>query len=609
MFVDFDPARAWGGYDYTIIGAGVAGLLLAHKLSSAGRVLVIEAGRQDLSNATGEGYYELDVTGRGYTPMGQRLSALGGTSNHWGGHSHPLNTAIFNNRKGFPGWPIAYADYALHLPEAQDWLNLGPFSEAREVTGVERDLLGHAKNLGALHFQFSNPIRRLGDDATREQLAANPAIDILFDTRVVDIHLDPGGGKVDRLDLFHLSSRRTASAPVNALFLATGGIENPRLMLWAARKYRAGNPFAGGPNALTGKFFMEHPSIEPVEIYIDSRADIGGLAPHIFDDRMVNVVLHPTDDFLATHGLPRFAMHFQDQAQPATNDIELMDAEDFYLTRSVGYQRIVPFFIFEQTPSADSFVGLSDRLAVDGTPLARLHWYIPPEEIASYRRSVELFCGLLNQYGLAKARFVGDAVSSDWSNAVFGDACHHMGTTRMAHDASGGVVDPNSQVFGLSNMYVAGSSVFPSTDIVNPTLNLAALTARLANFVLNKVATVAGAIYRFGQGRDANRALGQGWAKAEAAGVWSSGDAADLTLARHGARTLTFQSNAPDGVTLDLAINGTPAYSGAAGGLAGKTLPVGDADELALALRFSGLPPAREDGARTGLFLQTVTLQ
>jgi hypothetical protein len=396
---------------------------------------------------------------------------------------------------------------------------------------------------------------------------------------------------------------------VSQLFLAAGGIENPRLMLWSARKYRPGNPLAGGPNALTGKFFMEHPSIEPVEIYIDSRADISALAPHPFDNLMVNVVLRAGEDFLSAHGLPRFGMHFQDQAQPATNDIELQAAQDFFVSRSVGYQRIMPFFIFEQTPNAASFVGLSSKLGSDGTPLARLNWYIPPEEIASYRRSVLLFCGLLNQYGLAKTRFVGDGANPDWTNIVFGDACHHMGTTRMAHDASGGVVDPNSQVFGLSNMYVAGSSVFPSTDIVNPTLNLTALTARLANFVLNKAATAVGAIYRFGKGRDADKALGQGWATPEFAGVWSSGDTADVTLARHGAKTLTLAAGATDGVTVDLSINGAAAYSGPASGLAGKPLPAGDADQLALAFNFTGLPPKRQDGARTGLFLQTVTLQ
>jgi choline dehydrogenase-like flavoprotein len=62
----------------------------------------------------------------------------------------------------------------------------------------------------------------------------------------------------------------------------------------------------------------------------------------------------------------------------------------------------------------------------------------------------------------------------DWGN-------HHMGTTRMSADPKTGVVDPNSQVFGVSNLYVAGSSVFPTYGASNPTMNLVALTLRLAN--------------------------------------------------------------------------------------------------------------------------------
>ena len=172
MFVSFDPARDWSGYDYVIIGAGVAGLFLAEKFAAHGRVLILEAGGNDVGNADGDGYYNLDVTGRGYASLGQRLTVFGGTSNHWGGHSHPLSEAIFDNRKGFPGWPITYQDYALHLPEAMAWLSLGPFEKHPGSTGIERDLIAHAQNLKALHFQFSNTIRRFGDQATQQHYAA-----------------------------------------------------------------------------------------------------------------------------------------------------------------------------------------------------------------------------------------------------------------------------------------------------------------------------------------------------------------------------------------------------------------------------------------------------
>ena len=62
----------------------------------------------------------------------------------------------------------------------------------------------------------------------------------------------------------------------------------------------------------------------------------------------------------------------------------------------------------------------------------------------------------------------------DWGN-------HHLGTTRMSADPRQGVVDADSKVHGVANLYVAGSSVFPTYGSSNPTLNLVALTLRLAD--------------------------------------------------------------------------------------------------------------------------------
>ncbi len=58
---------------------------------------------------------------------------------------------------------------------------------------------------------------------------------------------------------------------------------------------------------------------------------------------------------------------------------------------------------------------------------------------------------------------------------------HHMGTTRMHADPRQGVVDANSKVHGVANLFVAGSSVFPTYGSSNPTLNLIALTLRLGD--------------------------------------------------------------------------------------------------------------------------------
>jgi choline dehydrogenase-like flavoprotein len=63
------------------------------------------------------------------------------------------------------------------------------------------------------------------------------------------------------------------------------------------------------------------------------------------------------------------------------------------------------------------------------------------------------------------------------------DASHHLGTTRMSADPKTGVVDANCQVHGVDNLYIAGSSVFPTAGHANPTLTIAAMSLRLADYL------------------------------------------------------------------------------------------------------------------------------
>ena len=55
-----------------------------------------------------------------------------------------------------------------------------------------------------------------------------------------------------------------------------------------------------------------------------------------------------------------------------------------------------------------------------------------------------------------------------------------MGGTNGAHAVEKGVVDANCRVYGQDNLYVAGSSVFPSGGDANPTLTIVQISLRLA---------------------------------------------------------------------------------------------------------------------------------
>jgi choline dehydrogenase-like flavoprotein len=134
----------------------------------------------------------------------------------------------------------------------------------------------------------------------------------------------------------------------------------------------------------------------------------------------------------------------------------------------------------EQVPRPDNRVTLSDRTDRFGTPLPRLAWSIGDLERETIRRLHALLDEDLRRrgFGAVDSPLLGGE-TEPWG--ITDDASHHMGTTRMGDDPSTSVVDRDCRVHGVENLYVAGSSVFPTAGYANPTLTILALALRLAD--------------------------------------------------------------------------------------------------------------------------------
>jgi choline dehydrogenase-like flavoprotein len=63
----------------------------------------------------------------------------------------------------------------------------------------------------------------------------------------------------------------------------------------------------------------------------------------------------------------------------------------------------------------------------------------------------------------------------------FNSNSHNIGTTRMSRNPSQGVVNSDCRIHNVDNLYVAGSSVFPTSSHANPTLMIVAMSLRLAD--------------------------------------------------------------------------------------------------------------------------------
>ncbi len=483
MLLSWDAGVLAGSqYRFAIIGAGPAGLYLAQQLSGAGRVLVVDAGDAGKPLGEGAGYYDLTVTGRPYPVLGSRLSALGGTSNHWGGNAQPLPPELFAPASGPNVWPIRYDDFAQHLPAAARFLNLAPVGDG--PTTMEQGVLADYTDLQVSRFALSSPMARLGDAEHLAGFADLPGVDLLPATRLLD--MSASGDRIAAITLRHRPSGESATLSPEVTVLATGGIENARLLLWAGRNLPAGNPLSGGPNGLTGAYFAEKPFFSPIDLFVDARANFDDALPH--DGYRGYLAWEPSEAFRRRHDLPRLAI-FPGGATPVQSNPDLVAMDAVYAQQSAGWLHLVPFFQFDQSAYRDSYVALDRSIAdQDGMARAELHWQIAPEEIAGYRRAVLLMAGLLNQKGFARSRMRAEYLGEDWSDIDLGYCCHHVGTTRMAAQPADGVVDTDCRVFSTANLYVAGCSVFPSCGVQHPTLNLVALAGRLADHLKTEFA-------------------------------------------------------------------------------------------------------------------------
>jgi choline dehydrogenase-like flavoprotein len=133
-------------------------------------------------------------------------------------------------------------------------------------------------------------------------------------------------------------------------------------------------------------------------------------------------------------------------------------------------------------PNPDNRVTLSDQRDALGMP--RLALDAKPGELE--RRSIFAATrSLATRLGAQlRGRLRLDLDPADpWAGLA--PAQHPSGTTRMHEDPRQGVVDANCRVHGLANLFVAGSSVFPSCGHARPTWTLLALSLRLAEHVSN----------------------------------------------------------------------------------------------------------------------------
>ena len=504
--------------DVCIVGAGAAGISLALELAdSPYTICLLEAGGET-HEADTQTLLQGDMIGAVYPELQQtRLASLGGSTSLWAGWCRPLDPIDFDQRDWMAesGWPFGIDELAPFYQHAHRLCGLGPFdydADAwEERIGATRLPLA-PEHLSASMFHIS-PVH-FGSHY-KEVLARSAAIQTVLHAIVLRLFASDDGNRIGHVRASTLDGKGF-DVVARTFVLTAGGIENARLLLLSGDSPERS---VGNDRGLVGRYFMEHGFINAGSYMpLDASRSMafhfpnrvrwrghdctvrGGFsvnAATLQHERMLNaaVFFHPAYESHAVFDSPevRAMLELREQlrgrAVPGGALKRLRTALRSpgklavaacrkLAVQSGAQQRWRTRALFECEPSRDNRVSLSSQRDALGRPQSRVEWRLSEMDLRSVRRTHEMLDQALRRAGLGhfESRLPDDAA---WRAAVEGGK-HHMGTTRMHSDPSRGVVDAHCKVHDVENLYISGSSVFPTGGFANPTLTIVALAARLA---------------------------------------------------------------------------------------------------------------------------------
>jgi choline dehydrogenase-like flavoprotein len=504
--------------DLLIVGAGIAGLVLADSLRASGRqVDVLEAGGEALELAS-QSLYAAEMAGSPHlgTTMG-RFRVYGGSSTRWGGQLLPLVPHDFTSRSHVPhsGWPLDPTELCPYLFECETLLGVNHLPYNSELFEhlprpcpviSDDDLLPRFSKWAP--FRCRNVARTLGRRCQQDHTTR-----IFLHASVTAINLHPDGRYVEGVQVrtLHGASFRFLARQV---VIAAGTIETTRLLLASRSVHSAG---IGNHSDQLGRWFHDHLSVKAAVLQPRLRRDLlQRLAPWYFGatrhtlklestpawqsrQGCLNVMGHLVFESPHNSGFSWLRQQLQARQSGAIADhpvpapylqqlpSELTDVAYLGWKRLVRHRRWCPasgvitlFIDTEQQPNSESRICLSENRDALDMPKAVVQWRWGDSERHSFAAYRQLFERQWQAWNFGPINWLETFEPGSGWEADVRDTYHLMGGTRMSVDPSHGVVDAQLRVHHLDNLFVSSCSVFPTGGSSNPTLTLMKLTLRLA---------------------------------------------------------------------------------------------------------------------------------
>jgi len=486
--------------DVCVVGAGAAGITVARSLASAGvDVLLLEGGEAEPTERSQSLYTgRMETVHRTREEDGDylrssRLRYFGGSTNHWTGACRPFDPLDLEARPWVPhsGWPISHDELAAWYPRACGLVDIPGFEgdHGAARTGERPTVLAGAARLRTRIVHFSRPTRF--GPKYRDELASAPTLKVVLGANVLRFRasLGPDVGRVRHAEV-RLEDGGDVTVIAQRFVLACGGVENARLLLLSDRDAPRG---LGNDHDAVGRYFADQPHCPRAGEAVLPGLPGGAVGADLYlrkerDDHVSRVrtrgvfVLDP--ELQRAERLLGASVLFTPRERAARGKTRGVADLAKVMARTAGVDvtaeplRVSVSVQAEQAPNPDSRVTLMEETDRLGLRRAKLDWRASDEDARSIHRTLQLMAHDLGATWAGRAQ-IEFQLEDPWSRTRGGS--FHLGTTRMSVDPRHGVVDADCRVHGLDNLWIAGSSVFPTTSCAPPTLTVVALALRLAN--------------------------------------------------------------------------------------------------------------------------------
>jgi choline dehydrogenase-like flavoprotein len=484
-------------FDVCICGGGVAGITLALNLSARLNVLLLEAGGFEYS-VDSQSSYVGENSGLSYPdPAVSRLRYFGGSSNHWEGDCRPLDSYDFKVKSyvSHSGWPIEQGALSPYLQAAERILDLPDPGDWSADEGVLEDAIAQSAKFQNAKFKVSAPTRF--GEKYRKPLRNSKNVHCYLDANVTDLVLAENADRLSHV-VIRDPTGRNFRARARAFVLATGGIENARILLNSDKQVPQG---LGNRQGLIGRFFADHMYTKVADFILED--DVRVLADEYpfgrsFKARLKGQVcqspwaLETIEYVRGTR--PDCLSEIRHAFAPRAGLMEQEEILNFSLrlfARTPGHGQATDGKVFiaaEQAPNPQSRITLGPEVDSNGLRRVNVNWDISDIDLYTIRRGAYRFGEAFAEQGLGRLKIV-NWLYFDSGEFRVEHGHHHMCTTRMGSSPEDGAVDTNQKLFGTDNLYIAGSSTFSTGGHANPTLTIVQMTLRLADH-MNRVLAV-----------------------------------------------------------------------------------------------------------------------